>query len=80
MNKKECPHCHSKEGYYIRYQYSGSGIYRFSFNSTEMENGDMYDNLISIPSKHYYCLNCNKIIGKVEELEDCSNKPFYKNF
>ncbi len=71
---RECPHCHSKEGYYIKYQYSGSGIFRFNFYQTNSEekhtvnNDDMYDGLLSKESKYCYCLNCNKRICKTDEV------------
>lgn len=69
---KECPKCHSKEGYYIKISYKGSGIYRYGFinnngEQEQIENGDMYDCLLSNYSKYYYCLNCHKRIGKIEE-------------
>lgn len=64
----ECPHCHSKEGYYQKIQYRGTGIFRYSFDKNKsIENGDMYDCLLNTSSKYYYCLNCNKRIGKVED-------------
>ena len=69
---KECPKCHSKEGYYQKIKYSGTGIFRYSFINEkgeieQIENGDMYDCLLSESSKYYYCLNCHEKIGKVEE-------------
>lgn len=67
-NIKECPHCKSKEGFYVKITYSGRGIYRYSYDKKELiENGDMYDCLLSQHSKYYYCLNCNKRIAKVED-------------
>lgn len=61
---KECPYCKSKDGYYEKIFYSGSGIYRYSFKKNEtLENGDMYDCLTNKTSKYYYCLNCNKKIA-----------------
>ena len=68
---KECPKCHSKDGYYTKHTYYGSGIFRYSFEKDKpIENGDMHDCLMSKISKYYYCLNCNKRIGIVEEVDD----------
>lgn len=65
---KECPYCHSDIGYYEKYYYSGNGIVRHNFDGTPAENGDMYDGLLAkSKSKYYYCLKCNKKIGKVED-------------
>ncbi len=69
---KECPYCHSKDGYYQKITYSGNGIYRYGFindigEQESIENGDMYDYLSSKSSKYYYCLNCNKRLGLVEK-------------
>lgn len=68
---KECPYCHSDIGYYEKYYYSGYGIVRYNFDDTLAENGDMYDTVGGkLASKYYYCLNCNKKIGKIEKVED----------
>ena len=64
---KECPHCKSKEGYYQKMSYSGSGIFRFNYDGSIAENSDMYDCLFSKKSKYYYCLNCNKKIAKARD-------------
>lgn len=64
---KECPHCKSKEGYYLKITYSGVGIFRFNYDGSGADNGDMYDGVFPKTSKYYYCLNCDKRIGKVDE-------------
>lgn len=74
LNIKECPKCHSKEGYYTKIRYSGSGIFRYSFINDKgeqkiIENGDMYDCLLNETSKYYYCLNCHKRLGLVEKVD-----------
>lgn len=63
---KCCPYCKNNQGYYLKIQYSGSGIYRIAFPKNEEEiltNDDMYDCLVSNESRYYYCLNCNKKIA-----------------
>ncbi len=67
---KECPYCHSDIGYYEKYRYSGEGIIRYNFDGNLAENGDMYDSVLAkLKSKYYYCLNCDKKIGKVEDKQ-----------
>lgn len=70
---KECPYCKSKDGYYQKISYSGSGIFRFNYDDSIADNSDMYDCLFSVKSKYYYCLNCNKRIAKVEDNSNVKN-------
>lgn len=62
---EKCPYCKSKDGYYVKIQYSGSGIYRYNYGDEQtIDNGDMYDYLTGEFSKYYYCLNCKKRIAR----------------
>lgn len=45
---KECPKCHSKEGYYIKVSYKGSGIYRYGFINDDWEQEQIENRDISI--------------------------------
>lgn len=63
-----CIHCGSTEGFYTKNQYSGTGIFRFNFDDSEAENGDMYDCLSNTVSKYTYCLSCNKRLFKTEDI------------
>ena len=67
---KECPFCHSNEGYYEKISYSGKGVFVYDFKTHEEKedsNTEMYDCLNHKYFKSYYCLNCNKRIAKKEE-------------
>jgi len=61
----KCPHCGSDDGYYNKQQLSGTAIYRFKFDGSEAENGDMYDLLRCKGGKIAYCLNCDKRLFKM---------------
>lgn len=63
-----CPHCESKEGFYGKYQYRGSGIVRFNYDGSETENGNMYDRLNTKESKYAYCLNCHKRLFEMSDI------------
>jgi hypothetical protein len=66
MTMKECPHCGSDEGYYEKITVSGKSIYRYNFDGSEAENGDMYDGLsYKRRSNFAYCLECEKRIFKL---------------
>ena len=67
---EKCPHCHSDEGYYTKSTYKGKGIFRFNFDGSEAENGDMYDGLVETQSKYVYCLNCDKRLFKTEDIPE----------
>lgn len=63
----ECPYCGYDE-YYIRYRYSGEGVYRYRFDGEEVENGDMYDCLQDkVVGKFAYCCNCEKKIFRIKD-------------
>lgn len=63
-----CKHCGSTEGYYVKVQISGSAIYRYSFDQSEQENGDLHDHLSYKYSKFAYCLDCNKRLFKLSDF------------
>ncbi len=59
---KQCPHCSSYEGYYLKTQIRGNSETRFSFdgNYDEEKNSDMHDSLKYKFSKYAYCQSCRK--------------------
>lgn len=57
---QRCPYCGSTEGYYVKQQAHGPITYKFNFDGSEAENGDMYDDLRITGGKIAYCLNCDK--------------------
>lgn len=62
-----CPHCDSTEGYYTKEQARGVINFRYNFDCSEAENGEMYDNLSYSGGKFAYCLRCGKRLFKMEE-------------
>ncbi|TKJ83771.1 hypothetical protein PaeCFBP13512_22405 [Paenibacillus sp. CFBP13512] len=58
----ECPHCKSDEGYFRKDYVKGRMQYRFNFDGSEADNGDMYELLNFNHGKKAYCLNCKKPI------------------
>ena len=59
-----CPHCGCEE-YYVRYQYSGKGVYGRSYNGNNegVNNSGMYDKLVMTPGKRAYCTDCDKPVA-----------------
>ena len=66
-NLKCCPHCSSKEGYYLRTQIRGACDSRYKFDGTfdEQGNDDMHDHLKYEDGKVAYCRSCQKRLFKV---------------
>ena len=64
-----CKHCGSKNGFYTKNQYKGSGIYLFNFDGRLADNGSMYDCLTNIQSKYVYCQSCDKRLFKTEDIQ-----------
>ena len=66
-NIKECPFCGCKT-FYIKMKYRGTGIYRYNFDGTDEDNGDMYDCLQSMySSKFAYCEYCDRKLFKFKQ-------------
>lgn len=65
----KCPYCNSKEGYYTKIQVKGSMIYRYNYDGSEADNGDMYDGLTYTSGKCAYCLSCDKRLFKMSDRE-----------
>jgi hypothetical protein len=57
-----CPYCSSEEGFYLKGFMKGRYIYRFNYDGSEAENGDLYDSLSCKEGKTAYCQSCHKII------------------
>lgn len=56
----KCPHCGSDE-YYEKQTVKGKIIYRYKFDGSEAENGEMYDGLDHRRSSQFaYCSECHK--------------------
>ncbi len=62
---KECPHCKSDEGYFIKMQVTGSVKCHVGFDGTERDNSDMYGQLIHKGGNVAYCSNCQKKLFKI---------------
>lgn len=67
----ECPYCGNKE-YYLKYRYSGVGIYRYRFDKIPVRNPsiniDMYEFLKDkIIGNFAYCYDCDKEIFRVKD-------------
>lgn len=62
-----CPHCGSSEGYFTREQVRGVVNFRYNFDGSEAENGEMYDNLSYSGGKYAYCLHCGKYLFRMEK-------------
>lgn len=67
---KECPHCGSNEGFYIKQQIYGKAHFRVKFDGNEGENGDLHDYLTYKDSKFTYCTSCNKKLFNLSILND----------
>lgn len=59
---KQCPHCSSKNGYFLKTQIRGNCETRFTFDGAfdEESNSDMHDYLNYKESKYAYCRSCRK--------------------
>ncbi|MGN5650409.1 hypothetical protein [Bacillus sp. Brlt_9] len=66
---ERCPHCDSDCGYYTKLQIYGSSFSRYNFDGSEGENSDCYDGLNHKEGKVAYCIDCNKKLFKLSELE-----------
>ncbi|MHA6079840.1 hypothetical protein ACVSML_26705 [Pseudomonas aeruginosa] len=60
-----CPHCGADE-YYVRYTYSGRGIYARSYSGDNscVDNSGMYDKLVMKPGKRAFCVDCHKPVAQ----------------
>lgn len=70
-NKKkitECPHCRSKEGFYILSDYIGVP-YKHGYNGEEKDNSEMFNNPDKYHTHRYaYCIDCYKVVGTAYAL------------
>jgi hypothetical protein len=62
-----CPKCGSDEGYYTKETASGTIRYRYNYDGSEAENGDMYDGLSYKGGKWAYCLSCDKRLFEMQK-------------
>ena len=63
---KECPKC-GCEMLYIKFTFSGKGMYFHRFDGEETENGSMYEGAQHTEGKYAYCADCDKRLFKVKE-------------
>ncbi|WP_171628968.1 hypothetical protein [Paenibacillus plantarum] len=63
---KRCPKCESVEGYFIKQTVSGKINYRFNFDGSEADNGDMHDHLEYKGGSVAYCLKCKKRLFRMD--------------
>ncbi|MBW4083599.1 hypothetical protein [Paenibacillus sp. S150] len=58
---EECPHCGSDEGFYEKQTVSGKAEYRYAFDGSEAENGELHEGLTyKRRSKFAFCCSCHK--------------------
>jgi hypothetical protein len=60
----KCPHCDSEEGYYTKTIVSRTDFFNFS----NVPEGAGYNFIRG--GNIAYCLNCNRVIGKFEEIQE----------
>lgn len=66
-----CKHCGSDKGFYIKtHLWARINTYFNNDGSLSEENGNPCDSLIEERGKNAYCISCDKVICKVEEIED----------
>lgn len=65
---KNCPHCQSETGYYVKTQITGKANFRYKFNGSydEEHNSDIHDHLDYKDSKYAYCRSCDKRLFKLD--------------
>lgn len=64
-----CKHCGEGVGFYTKQQVRGvAKMYYTNEGHVQEDNGRMHDHLFYIGGKNAYCIACNKILGKSEEL------------
>lgn len=67
-----CPHCDSEDIFYIKTRIYGSAETYFNADGSyamEGENSALHDSLDYKYGKILYCGNCNKGVGRVEDIK-----------
>ncbi|MCA1066082.1 hypothetical protein QTG56_25670 (plasmid) [Rossellomorea sp. AcN35-11] len=67
---EECPHCQSASGFYSKIQVTGSSVQRYHYDGSEADNTELYAHLNHKESKYAYCLDCNKRLFEMDEVEE----------
>ncbi|WP_144495851.1 hypothetical protein [Bacillus pumilus] len=68
-NKIVCPHCNSADGFFTQERVTGTAtLYYDSVGDLEIEQSSMYDGLLHHGGTKAYCRECQKPLGKTEEL------------
>ncbi|MBG9730826.1 hypothetical protein ABD87_15050 [Lysinibacillus sphaericus] len=69
LNKITCPHCNYKGGFYVKETVRGSTVVYYNENGDYAEDQtEMYSHLQHSGGKIAYCTQCDKRIGKSENL------------
>ncbi len=63
---EKCPKCGSEDGFYTKEQARGPIRYKYNFDGSESDNGEMYEGLSFFGGNYAYCIACDKRIFKVE--------------
>lgn len=69
MKIERCPHCGKDYGFYLKNYAYGPVYYNFKFDGTEDDNSEMYSALRYKNGKVAYCLECDKKIANVVDME-----------
>lgn len=80
MSKIKCPKCGFEDGFYIKTQVTGSTrVYYGSDGNYLMDgtNSAIYDHLNHKDGKVAYCMECNRKIDSVANIEKKCNLSFY---
>lgn len=64
----ECPHCESTEGFYTKETVTGTATIYYTENGDYAKDQTEMYSLSHKGGKRAYCVQCNKIIGKSEDL------------
>jgi hypothetical protein len=65
-----CKYCGAQDGFYVEERVTGKATVYYTNNGDYAEeNGQMYDDLKHSGGKIAYCSNCDKSMGKSEDLK-----------
>ena len=81
MSKVKCHKCGSKDGFYIKVQVTGSTRTYYDSDGVYLMDGAnsaIYDHLIHKDGKIAYCMECNRKIDSVANIEKAYNLNLYE--
>ena len=81
MTKIKCPKCGSENGFYIKVKVTGSTRTYYDSEGVYLMDGTnsaIYDHLTHKDGKIAYCIDCNKKIDSVANIEKAYNLNLYE--